>query len=72
MKQHNQREYHHQESYTNADEQRWTVAFEKEAAYFCLFSTINWPSATTMMVAQIVGNWIGASVSHKHRCSQAS
>jgi len=33
------------------------------ALYFALFSTISWPAAVSMMVAQIAGNWLGASVS---------
>jgi uncharacterized protein len=33
------------------------------AVYFALYSPIDWRAAATMVVAQIAGNWIGASVS---------
>jgi uncharacterized protein len=33
------------------------------AIYFCLFSSIDWPAAAIMMLAQIAGGWLGASVS---------
>jgi uncharacterized protein len=33
------------------------------AVYFAFFSSIDWRAAATMVVAQIAGGWIGASVS---------
>jgi uncharacterized protein len=33
------------------------------ALYFALYSSIDWRAAATMVVAQIVGGWVGASVS---------
>jgi uncharacterized membrane protein YfcA len=33
------------------------------AVYFVLFSTIDWPAAVTMTVAQVLGNWLGTCLS---------
>jgi uncharacterized protein len=33
------------------------------AVYFVMFSAISWPAALIMAIAQISGNWLGASVS---------
>jgi uncharacterized protein len=33
------------------------------AVYFVMFSAISWPAALIMAIAQITGNWLGASVS---------